>query len=343
MTDIYSDFIKEPDLIFGGQKEEMDPKLGLKYFGPYYTTSEKRPIARVRVGIVGDSGTITLTRRILEMLGNPIRSNEDNRWLYPDYPGFRLDNEIGCEFVTSDRWVETINFIDINRVVNIGDVNVRIARAVNLFEEKIENILMEENPQVIICALPYLIEEYCGISEYTYGAKRPKKTPLEKKIEDMKAKGQTFLSNWIVEIDEVREDIGYDFRNMLKGRVLKIGIPIQILRETTARGIVEYPSKKWPIRQSPAPFSWNFSTGLYYKALGKPWRLAKLSKGSCYVGVSFYRSYLKQDRTLQVSMAQVFLDTGEGFVLRGGDVEVDRDTREPRLRKTKLSNYWEMH
>lgn len=334
MSGIYSEFILEPELIFGGLNEEKDPKLGLKYFGPYYTSSEKKPIARIKVGIVGDNKTITLSKRILNMLENPIKNDESNRWLYPDFIGFKLNNVIGCEFNNSDTWNETINFLDISRITNIGDVNIRIAKSVNLFVDKIKNILMEEEVDVIICALPYLIEEYCGISEFTYGAKRRrKKTSLEKKIEDLKSKGQMFLSDWIIETDEIKEDVGYDFRNMLKGRVLQYGIPIQLLRETTARGIVEYPSNKYPVRQSPTPFAWNFSTALYYKGLGKPWRLAKLSKGSCYVGISFYRSYLKHDRNLQVSMAQVFLDTGEGFVLRGGDVEVDRDTREPKLTK----------
>lgn len=338
MVDIFGELIDEPYCIFGNLQEEKDPKLGLKYFGPYHAKSEKKPISTVKVGIVGDGNTITLTKRILNILESPIKNTEDNRWLYPNYPGFKINNEIGCEFITSDRWNATINFLDINKILSITDVNIRIAKAVNLFVDKIKNILMEGDPQVIICAIPYLIEEYCGASEDTYEAKRPKKTSLEKKIEELREKGQTFLSDLIIETDEIEEDIGFDFRNMLKGRVLQYDIPIQLLRETTARGILEYPSKKYPLRQSPTPFTWNFATGLYYKALGKPWRLAKLSRGSCYIGISFYRSHLKQDQNLKVSMAQVFLDTGEGFVLRGGEVEVDRETREPRLTKDQAFN-----
>jgi hypothetical protein len=332
MVDIFAEYLDEPNCIFGKENEEKDPKLGLKYFGPYYSKSEKKPIARIDVGVVGDSHTITFTKRILKILENPIKNLEENRWLYPNYPGFKLDSEIGCEFRNSDRLNAEINFLDLNRLKNISDVNIRIATAVNIFIEKIQNILMDEKPNVIICALPYLVEEYCGVSEYTYAAKKRKLTELEKKIEDLKSKGQTFLSNWIVEVEEEKE-LGYDFRNMLKGRILQVGIPIQIIRETVLRGILEYPSKQFSTNQSPTPFAWNLSTALYYKALGKPWRLAKLSKGSCYVGVSFFKSRLKLEKNLQVSMAQVFLDSGEGFVLRGGEVEVDRDTNEPRLKK----------
>lgn len=332
IPDIYVQYINEPICIFGNENEEKDPKLGLKYYGPYHTKYEKKPVDRIRIGIIGDGNTISLTKRILKLLGESIKNIETNRWLYPDYPGFILNSSIGCEFINSDRWNEEITFYDLHRLNNIVDVNIRIATAVNLFVDKIKNILMEEGPQVIICALPYLIEEYCGISEYTYGAKKIKKTALEEKIEDLKEKGQTFLTDWIVEKREEEHEVGYDFRNMIKGRVLELGIPIQLLRETTAKGILNYQIGKTQL-QSPTPFAWNLSTALYYKALGKPWRLARLTRGTCYVGVSFYRSYLKDRKDLQVSMAQIFIDTGEGFVLRGGEVKVDRETGEPRLSK----------
>lgn len=68
MVDIFAEYLDEPNCIFGKENEEKDPKLGLKYFGPYYSKSEKKPIARIDVGVVGDSHTITFTKRILKIL-----------------------------------------------------------------------------------------------------------------------------------------------------------------------------------------------------------------------------------------------------------------------------------
>lgn len=331
-------YIEEPDLIFGHRGEEKDPRLGLKHFGPYFSSSDAIPSPmQVRVGIVGSGTTIALAKRILELLGEKIRSTETNRWLYPDFPGFRHDNNILCRFVSSDIWNCIITDYEIRRVLEITDVNKRIAAASDIFVGKIERITLEDSlPDVVICALPEDIEEYCGISEKTRGAKRPKFTGLERTIIDLKKEGQTFLSQWTVDIeDEVKSDKSYDLHNAIKGKSMRLNMPTQVLRETTARAILEYPDSTYKIGQTPATFAWNLSTGLFYKAHGHPWRLAKLTPGTCYIGISFYRNLLNPDLNLESSMAQVFTHSGEGFVLRGKDVTIDKNTREAHLTRTQ--------
>ncbi len=337
MTKIHVSHIKEPDLVFGRKGEEKDPKLGLKHFGPYFSSDEEMPSPmQVRVGIVGTGETITLTKRIVSLLRREIKSDEDNHWLYPDYPGFRHDNEIKCEFMNSDGWNETVTTSEIQQILRIADPNERIAAGSDLFVGKIEKITLEDSwPQVIVCAIPSEIEEYCGISERTRGAKRPKHTAFEMEIADLREKGQTFLQDWVVEAKTEKPKKSFDFRNALKGKTMRYDIPTQILRESTCRSILAYPDSQYRGKQGPATFAWNFSTGLYYKAHGRPWRLAKLTVGSCYVGISFYRNLRNPDLNLETSMAQIFTHSGEGFVLRGSDVTVDEETRQPRLTKTQ--------
>lgn len=337
MTKIHVFYIKEPDLIFGHKGEEKDPKLGLKHFGPYFSSDEKMPSPmRVRVGIVGTGETITLTKRIISLLRSETKSDEENRWLYPDYPGFRHETEINCEFVNSDGWNETVTTSEIQQILKIVDPNERIAAGSDLFVEKIERITLEDSwPQVIVCAIPLEIEEYCGISERTRGAKRPKRTAFEKEVADLRDRGQMFLQDWVVEAKTDQPARSFDFRNALKGKAMRCDIPTQVLRESTCRSILEYPDSAHRGKQGPATFAWNFSTGLYYKAHGRPWRLAKLTVGTCYVGVSFYRNLRNPDLNLETSMAQIFTHSGEGFVLRGSDVTVDEETRQPRLTKTQ--------
>ncbi len=337
MSEIFrAEYIEEPDLVFGGQKEEKDPRIGLKYHGPYYFSSESEPApSQIRIGIVGNSTTITLAKQFIEKLKTEIPSQSVNKWLYPDYPGFTKRTSICCDIATSENWEATIKDFEISKIIEItDDINRRIAAAANLFKEKIHAISLEDNkPDVIICALPLEIEEYCGISERTRGAKTPKVTPIEKLRAALRSEGQQFLNQWGIGIEEEKneEDIGLDLHNALKGKIMSYGIPIQIFRESSARGFFSYGQKGVKVTQEPATFAWNFSTALYYKANGKPWRLAKLRQDTCYVGISFFRNLRNPDPDIQTSMAQVFTHNGEGIVLRGTDVITDHITKEPHM------------
>jgi len=332
--DFRTEYIPESDLLFGNRQEEKDPRLGLKYFGPLnYSGGDIKE--KIGLGIVGDVYTIQKTRRLIEQISKPIESLEPNKWLYPPFPGISKRTAFKCSIVLSETWEEKILKSEVDNILQIVDVNERIGSAVELYLQKINNIVIEDNPpDVIICCIPKEIEEYCGISEKTRGAKVQKVTSLERKIDNMKKRNQSFLSEWGIVVKEDKEPFkGYDFRNSLKGRVmsLKPAVPLQLLRESTLDYILDFDSSKVKLRQDPSSFAWNFSTALFYKANGKPWRLAKLRQDSCYVGVSFYRDKLGVDRDIHTSMAQVFTHNGEGLVLRGEDVYLDEKSKEPHL------------
>jgi len=337
MTRINASYIDEPDLVFGSRGVEKDPKLGLKYFGPYIPSDDDLPTpTQIRIGIVGTGETITLTKRIIEVLSNSLESDEANKWLYPNFPGFSVNTTIRSKFVLSDIWNATIKPSETKHILSIADVNKRIAEASKLFTQRVEQISTEEStPHVIICALPHDIEDYCGISEKTRGAKRPRFTALEKAIADLKNRGQTFLTSFGVNVaieEDEHSTSSYDFRNSLKGKVMQFGIPTQIIRESTMQEILDTNIQR-RTRQGAATFAWNLSMALYYKAHGRPWRLAKLPSGTCYVGISFYRNLLNPDLSVETSMAQVFTHSGEGFVLRGANATFDKLTRTVHLTK----------
>ncbi|MEK6898584.1 MAG: hypothetical protein AABW79_00625 [Nanoarchaeota archaeon] len=330
-----SEFLNESNLVFGDFKEEKDPRLGLKYHGPYRYETESVSLSKVSVGIIGDSNTIEKVKKILDLIKKPIENKESNKWLYPPYPGMSKDTKFNCSIDIAKNWQETVQQYEIEKIKNIIDVNERIGSAVELYLSKIKNIMADDNPpEVIICCLPKEIEEYCGISLRTRGAKIVKTSELGKKIDDLKKKSQMFLTEWGVTMKSPSQQIpkGYDFRNALKGKVMSISPtkPIQILRESTIDVILNYdPAGKR--KQDPSSFAWNFSTALFYKANGKPWRLAKLRDDTCYVGISFYRDKLTSNQDIQTSMAQVFTHDGQGLVLRGTEVYVDEETKEPHL------------
>lgn len=334
-------YLEEPDLIFGGRQEEKDPRVGLRRFGPFYTDDEKAPTpSQVRVGIVGTGRTIDLARRVVDELAAPIPSGHFNRWAHPDFDGFSVKSAVKCELVTASQWNASILQQEVERITNTPQVNTRIAVAANLVSDKVAGIATEESPpDVIIVALPQPLVDSCGIGEQTRGAKKPRFTRLERTIAELREKHQRFLDEWGLEVAEriaTGDEADYDLRNAIKGKVMRNGIPVQILREETAGKFLDASGEKDGslIRSS---FAWNFATGLYYKAKGRPWRLAKLTPGTCYVGISFFRDLRSPRLDLQSSMAQVFTHSGDGFVLRGSEVVVDPGSKEAHLEERQAS------
>lgn len=251
-----------------------------------------------------------------------------------------MEAEVKCQFTNSDSWNETIKAGEIAQIIKIPDSNERIAAASDLFIEKIKKITLEDSlPGVIICALPLDIEEYCGITEKTRDAKKLEDS-ISENLSDQN-NSQKLLEEWIVGTEKQIKDEdeetekSYDLRNALKGKAMQFDIPTQILRESVARSIFHYPSSKFKTTQTPAAFAWNFSTSLYYKAHGRPWRLAKLTIGTCYVGIAFYQNKRKPELNLETSLAQIFTHNGDGFVLRGADVGIDKETKEAYLTKAQ--------
>ena len=328
--------ISEKNLIFGNNQEEKDPRIGLETYGPYRYSSEIQNLDKIKLGIIGDSKTLEKTKHIIEKIKEKISTKESNHWLYPDFPGVSENSKFKCDLVLSSNWEQTITLLEKESLTKILDVNERIGKSVEIYLQKLNNILDEDNlPDVIICTLPLIIEEHCGISEKTKGAKIPKLTGLEKQVAKLKKQKQKFLKDWSMEeaSEQKERTKSYDFRNALKGKLMthKTAKPIQILRESTMDSILNYDHNKKNTRQEPASFAWNFSTALFYKANGKPWRLAKLQDDTCYVGISFYKSKLRFNEDIQTSMAQVFTHTGDGLVLRGTEVYVDEMKKEPHL------------
>lgn len=335
-------YLPEPDLIFGNQGEDKDPRIGLKYHGPYFYTSEDAPLESVRVGIIGNKDGIAMAQKIIKLIQGSVKSPKPNHWLFPDYPGINKESPFKCNLVTSPNWNASLSDdAELSRIEKtITDMNERIAYGVNLYATKVAQIKSEDDlPNVIICTLPKIVERYCGISEFTRGAKKVVLTKLEKDIMEMKKEGQTFLDQWGIELpeDQKTKEKSYDFRNSLKGKVMKHGIPIQIIKESTMHQILNYEDLEKIQKENPATFSWNFSTALYYKANGKPWRLAKLRQDTCYVGISFFVDKLNPKQEIQISMAQVFTHNGEGLVLRGSEVEVNEYTKQAYLKKDQAS------
>ncbi len=104
-----------------------------------------------------------------------------------------------------------------------------------------------------------------------------------------------------------------DFHNRIKISAMQLKIPTQLIRPET----IEFKGT-----QERCFVAWNLSVGLLYKCQkGHPWKLTHLEENTCYVGISFFKE--KGSETRRASIAQIFIDSGESFVLRGDSFKWD--------------------
>src|SRR5439155_18450593 len=124
-----------------------------------------------------------------------------------------------------------------------------------------------------------------------------------------------------------------DFHDLLKARAMRLP-PVQLMLPSTADPRRARKTKRTKIVRSiqdDATRAWNLHTALYYKAMGRPWRIPRDSTdfATCYVGISFFHTL---DRSsVLTSMAQVFDERGDGVIVQGGPAEINKEDRIPHL------------
>jgi hypothetical protein len=110
-----------------------------------------------------------------------------------------------------------------------------------------------------------------------------------------------------------------NFHNQLKAKLLREKIAVQVVRETTLTPEDFTKSNGRPLRgtQDPATIAWNLCTTAFFKGEGKPWKLASVRNGVCYIGLVFKQDPTGGGRANACCGAQMFLDSGDGLVFRG--------------------------
>ena len=124
-----------------------------------------------------------------------------------------------------------------------------------------------------------------------------------------------------VEVEEAVEPYRYaeHFRNQLKARLLQHRVSTQVARESTLANVgpaaAKGPSSSDARRQS--EIAWNLTTTTFYKSSGRPWKVAGIRPGVCYIGLVFKQDNRSPDPKTSCCAAQMFLDSGDGVVFKG--------------------------
>jgi hypothetical protein len=297
-------FLDEPKLEFG-TGTHVCPRAGISDSGVYdLRLSDRRD--KLFVGAVGTNETLEKLKEWLEKCSAYISAKPDAAQpnLFPAFCGFNLESGFRATLAQDSRIIRPLRNADIEKILVIEDWNLRVTTAVDLYYDQIKFLAQNRTVDVIVCVIPDNL--YDRVAKET-----PK--PLEENLKS-------------IEEEESADFLESNFRRALKAKSMHLAVPLQLVREVSFEAKVKE-------QQDEATKGWNFCTALYYKANRQtvPWRLVTdINKPSaCFVGISFYKS--RDGKTLRTSLAQVFDELGNGVILRGTPVEIDKEDRRPHL------------
>lgn len=309
-------YINEPRLEFA-EGTHICPRRGITAYGVYDKHAQTRR-SQINLGAVGIAEDLEALSALLDRMSQPIDGSSEERKsnLFPDFCGVNEHTGYYSKFVFNSDLERPLRKLDVEGIAKIKDRTERIEKAIELYYEEIKFLAQNRPVDVVVCILPKMLFEAVS-----------KDAPIE--AEDQ-------LEPSIAVAAEL------NFRRALKARAMYLGKPLQLLRTESLN-----PSSKG--QQDEATKAWNLATAIYYKAgATNPWRLEKDDSRptSCALGVAFYRSRDKQ--SLNTSLAQVFDELGNGLIMRGTPVHLDKGDRVPKLTgeqaytlfRAALEEYW---
>ena len=319
-------FIQEPELEFGSGTH-ICPRAGITDYGVYDTKLPERR-DKLFVGAVGTSDTLEKLGEWLETCAAFIPGKTDAMQpnLFPAFCGFNLNTGFRSNFVYNTTIQRSLKNSEIEKIMRITQKNEMILKSVELYYKQIKYLAQHKTVDVIVCIIPDALFDLIS---------NEKEFALEETLEDEKQiepdADEDFLS--IVNKTAVADDqpdseasLEINFRRALKAKSMHLAVPIQLVREISFEAVVKE-------QQDEATKAWNFCTALYYKANRQtvPWKLVTdINKPTaCFIGISFYRS--RDKKTYNTSLAQVFDELGNGVIMRGTPVDIDKDDLRPFL------------
>ncbi|MES2390450.1 MAG: hypothetical protein V4555_02330 [Acidobacteriota bacterium] len=314
--------LPEPLLEFNYGQRMAYPRDGLFLFGPVGSASD---VPITRYGVIGTINGLkhfrAWSKKISRFIPKPPRGprsrlNEPQHVPFPGYSeAFRSEWSVEPNYVIDD-----IDPAAIEHALYLDNRHLAIHQTVDLYVSRLvrENSRLENPPSFWFVVIPEIV--------YQLGRPQssvPKASRIASEISVSKQRASRLRREPSLFAQEAEDAEIYEyathFRRQLKARLLKEKIVTQIVRETTLapEAFLSESGKQTRRVEDPATLAWKLCTGAFYKAGGRPWQLADVRKGVCYVGLVYKQNDQSGDDRHACCAAQMFLTDGEGVVFRG--------------------------
>jgi hypothetical protein len=306
--------LNEPALLFHHNQSMEDPRDGLMLFGPL---DEGKPYG-IRAGVIGTLDGIRRFRTWVERIQRPI-SNDPPSIARPLFPGFETIFRIPwnpqpvLEIAIMEQELKNTVFLD--------DKYQRVYKTVNVYAARIINAIRQEDTAVDLwfVIVPDIVYKYCRPKsnvETELQLRAGSKLPV-RVAQNLQRQPSLFQADNVAAIPYHYE---VNFRNQLKARLLEYDAPTQIVRESTIAHrdfLNQFGRPERNLDDLQSAIAWHMSTAVFYKAGGRPWKIADIRDGVCYIGIVFKQDERNPNPTSACCAAQMFLDSGDGMVFKG--------------------------
>lgn len=324
------------------------PRDGLFLYGPSGDISQ---LPSVRYGVVGTADGIrrfrTWAKTLTGFIDVPVpgprsRAVEPQHVPFPGFAAaFHADWPAEPTHVIDD-----LDQAKIEQTLKIANRHEAIRSTVDLFVARLvaENNRVESPPALWFVVIPEMVYE---LGRPQSSVRKDDRVMGAVTVSQRRARQLAVQPTLFGEEEREAEVYQYatHFRRQLKARLLKEKIVTQIVRETTLTPEEFRKENGMLVRrvEDPATIAWKLGTGAYYKAGGKPWQLADVRPGVCYVGLVYKKSDLTSDKRHACCAAQMFLTDGEGVVFRGAlGPWFQTDTKQFHLDRTAAKSLIQM-
>lgn len=343
--------ISEPRLLFNYEQATEDPRDGLTLFGPL----EKGKPYGIRFAFVGTPVGIRRFRDWLTRLQAPIGDPSDMG--RPSFPGFEA--AFGIPWKPKAEFEIPIDDAELRKRINYADRHHRVFKAVDLYEEAIlKTASTEESPvDLWFVIVPDDVYTNCRPKSSVAASDRIESTGCLSRgmVADAANRQNLLFDNELASELAKAYDFEVNFHNQLKARLLQRQLVSQIVRESTIAHREVLNDRGRPLRdltKVEQDIAWHLSTAAFYKSGGRPWKIAAMREGVCYLGIVFKHVEIAKDPHMACCAAQMFLDSGDGVVFKGnngpwytgrrGEFHVDEDSAQELVQKA-INTYRDKH
>lgn len=284
--------IPEPTLEFRyGQKLEYS-RDGLYLYGPVDAESNPK---YMRYGFIGTKIGLERFERWAQQVSSFIsipgqrRGAKELEPHHVPFPGVsEAFNSIWS--IRPDRVISDIDEQELNQRIHIANRHEAIKAAVDMYVERLvaEQKRNENPPNFWYVVIPEFIYELGRPQSKVSKAERVDGKIMLREVDALKLSIQPTLFGIAEEEAEIYK-YEKNFRRQLKARLLDHQIVTQIVRESTLAPDDFLKSNGEPKRriEDSATVAWKLCSASYYKSGGRPWQIANVRPGVCYVGLVY--------------------------------------------------------
>lgn len=309
----------EPALLFRHEQAIEDPRDGLTLFGPL----DRGSPYGIRAGVIGTPIGLKRFRDWALNIQRPVIEDDSDelfRLSHPPYPGFEAAFRVPWN--PSPVIEIELRPEEVRSCLRLANRYQRVYKTVDLYADRILQAISNEDVAVDV----WFVIVHDDVHKYC----RPKSfAPAEsvhtpQRISVREARLLQEAPSLFSDVNDEATPYLYEanFHNQLKARLLGHNAPTQIIRESTlAHRDTEFLNirglPKHNLDSMQSRIAWNISNAAFYKAGGRPWKIAQIRKGVCYIGLAFKQDQRGGDVRSACCAAQMFLDSGDGVVFKG--------------------------